>query len=113
MKTTTITLLIFLVSFMSKAQSLEGVWDTGQENTTVEIKSVDGVYQGKVVRSDKAKAGKLMLVDITEEGDVYEGKVYSIKKEKWYDATLELNNDVLNITVSVGFLSKEVQWNKM
>uniref|UniRef100_UPI004047654B hypothetical protein n=1 Tax=Algoriphagus sp. TaxID=1872435 RepID=UPI004047654B len=50
--------LIFLLSSFSALaqQSILGRWNTGQENTVLEVKEVQGKIEGRIVASDHTKA---------------------------------------------------------
>lgn len=106
--------MLFLAIAMNAQQSLAGAWDTGKENTKIEIASTDGVYSGKTVASDntKVKMGKTMLKDIKSVGGAWKGKMYSPKKDQWYDAVLKTQGNQLLITVKAGMMSKTIMWKK-
>ena len=99
---------------MSAQQSIAGTWNTGKENTKIEITEVDGLYQGKIISSDneQAKIGKLLLKDIKSVRKGYKGKLFAAKKGEWMDAELKEKDNKLSITVSAGFMSKTVEWFK-
>lgn len=108
-----IILLLFVVSM--KAQTAPtGVWNTGTDNTKIEITEVDESYVGTLIASDNAKAkiGKQLLKDLTPNGEKWKGKLYAPKKDKWLNATLQEKGDVLHITVGSGFMSKTLKWKK-
>jgi len=94
---------------LSYSQSIEGVWNTGKENTTIEIKN----GEGKIYSSDNQKAtkGKLMIKEIQKTNNTYKGKLYIIKKKRWVDAEFIPNGNSLNVTVSAGWRSKTLKWN--
>ncbi|MEL6255001.1 MAG: hypothetical protein AAFR87_23540 [Bacteroidota bacterium] len=99
---------------MSAQQSIAGIWNTGKENTKIEITEVDGLYQGKILSSDndKAKIGKLILKDIKSVRKGYKGKLFAAQKGEWMNAELKEKDNKLSITVSAGFMSKTVEWFK-
>lgn len=108
--------LIFL-SFSLEAQtSLEGIWDTGKENTQLEVApGEDGSLVGVLRSSDneRVEVGTPILKDIAQKGETWVGKLYSLKKEKWYDAVFVLEGDVLSITVKAGMMRKTIVWTKV
>ncbi|NLR91545.1 MULTISPECIES: DUF2147 domain-containing protein [Flammeovirga] len=109
-----IALLIFsMISFISFGQDIKGKWNTGKEDTIVEIKG-DDVLEGKIssTHNPKGKVGTVILRDLKKKGDHYEGEIYSIKKDEWYNADVKVVDDHLEVKVSVGFLSKTVEWKK-
>jgi len=109
-----ITFCMLCFALTMHAQSIAGVWNTGQENTKIEITEKSGVYSGKLVASDNAKAkiGALLIKDVKSVGGEWEGKMYSPKKGKWYNATLEEKGGQLLVTVKSGWMSKTVEWKK-
>jgi len=96
------------------AQSLAGVWNTGEENTKIEITEDNDVITGKILSSDNAKAavGNQILKNLKFSDGQWTGKIYAAKKEEWYDATLEEKDNQLNITIKVGWMSKTITWKK-
>jgi len=80
-----ITSLFFLLITalgVSAQTAPTGVWNTGNENTKVEITEADGVYVGKVISSDKegAEIGRTLLKDLKQDGEAWQGKLFSQKK---------------------------------
>lgn len=110
MKTLLIFLGLLLTSFSINAQqSIDAIWDTGKQNTTIEIKN----GEGKIYSSDNIKAtkGKLMIKEINKIDNKYKGKLYIIKINKWVDAVFVPNGNLLSITISTGWQSKTLKWN--
>lgn len=91
-----------------------GVWNTGQDNTLVEITNVEGRYIGKLISSDSpdAKIGNLLLKDLKSVGGVWKGQLYAPKRGAWYDATVEAKGDRLIIKVGSGLTSKTITWTR-
>lgn len=113
MKTIIVTVgLIFTVVVMNAQDTLAGVYDTGKGNTKIEIKEQEGVCTGTVVSSDKLKPGTLMLKEITSVGGTWQGKLYSVKKKKWYDAVFREEDGQLLVTVDAGIAKRTVTWTK-
>jgi uncharacterized protein (DUF2147 family) len=115
MKTLFIFLGLFLTSVSMKAQqSINGIWNTGQDNTKIEVKSENGIYNGKIISSDNSnvKKGTLILKEVKSESGKWKGKLYSLKKKEWFDAVLELKGSKLMVTVKSGWASKTVEWTK-
>jgi len=83
--------MLFSTLAINAQQSIAGIWNTGKENTKVEIAEADGIYEDKIVSSDNAKAkiGKQMLKEISFVDGVWKGKI-----------------------VQAGLMSKTVQWSK-
>lgn len=114
MKNLVLLIVMFFTTISMNAQSLAGVWNTGEDYTKIEISEDNGVYNGKIHSSDNAKAkiGNPILKDVKFSNGKGEGKIYAAKKGKWYDAILEENGNKLNITIKVGFMSKTLTWEK-
>lgn len=94
---------------------LLGVWDTGKDNTKVEIAKINRKLVGKIKSTDNknAKIGNTILKDIVQDGDEWSAKIYAPKKDDWFDAELEVEESTLEITISVGFMSKTLEWKKV
>lgn len=108
-------LIIISTLSLNAQQSIEGIWNTGKENTTIEIKNISNGWIGEIAASDNPKAskGKLMIKDIQKEKNGYKGKLYVAKKNKWVDALFEPTGKILLVTVSVGWKKKKIEWKKM
>ncbi|MEM9833216.1 MAG: hypothetical protein AAF944_21460 [Bacteroidota bacterium] len=105
--------LLFRLS-LNAQQPPVGIWNTGKDNTKIEIAEVDGVYKGEIVSSDntKAKIGKLLLKEVKSVDGEWKGKLFAAKRGEWMDAVLEEKDNQLVITVSKGWISKTVKWSK-
>ena len=114
MKFAIITIILFSAFTMNAQQAPTGIWNTGKDNTKIEIKEADGVYEGIILSSDNAKApvGKQLLKDVKLVDGAWTGKLFAAKKGKWMDAVLEEKGKQLLITVSAGFMSKTVEWTR-
>lgn len=104
--------LILSAITMNAQQSIAGTWNTGNENTKIEITKTNGIYNGKTVSSDnpEVKIGKVFLKNVKSSGDKWKGKVYSPKKDTWYNAVLEEKNGQLLVTIKSGWVSKTLKW---
>ncbi len=91
-----------------------GIWNTGKENTKIEIAEVNGFYEGEIVSSDNAKAKirKLLLKEVKSVDGEWKGKLFAAKRGEWVDAILEEKDNQLVITVSKGWMKKTVKWSK-
>ncbi len=115
MKTIFLTIGIALLAFSTHAQeSLKGVWNTGEDNTLIEIIEEDGAYAGKVTASDKteAKIGAKILQDVALYKGEWKGKLYSAKKSKWFDVILNEEDNTLFLKVKAGLATKTVEWTR-
>lgn len=106
--------ILFFALSMNAQQSLAGIWNTGKDNTKIEISSTDDVYNGTVVSSDndKVKIGNQFLKDVKWVDGKWKGKLYSPKKDKWYTAVLEETGDQLLVKVKAGMTSRTLEWKK-
>lgn len=104
-----LAMLIGSISNTYAQQSIEGIWNTGKENTTIEIKKTEG----KIHSSENLKAtpNMLMIKDLKKSNNEFKGKLYVIKKDKWVDAVFVPIGNTLTVTVSAGFQSKTLKWN--
>lgn len=110
--------LIFLLSSFSALaqQSILGRWNTGQENTVLEVKEVQGKIEGRIVASDHTKAplGRLILKDVTKEnGDIVKGSLYSLRKDKWFEATFAPQSKNMEVILTLGWVTRKFNWIKL
>lgn len=101
--------LLLTTIYVNAQQSIEGLWDIGQDNTKIEIIGTIG----KIHSSDNEKAtvGKLIVKELKRIDNTYKGKLYLIKKNRWIDAVFVPNGNFLNVTISAGRQSKTLKWN--
>lgn len=110
------SLLFIITLFLSSAAigqtDLRGLWDTGEDNSQVEVFQENGQWKGVLKSSDnpKAKLGTPMLKNLEKKGDGWKGQIYSPKKKDWFDAFFIRENTQLKIKVTAGFMTKEVIW---
>ena len=113
-----VTAVLFIFLFgaisMNAQSSLNGIWNTAQDSTKIEIKSENGIYIGKIISSDNlnVKKGTLILKEVKSVSGKSEGKLHSLKKKKLFDAVLELKGSKVMVTVKSGWQSKTVEWTK-
>jgi len=114
MKKLSMLIVVLFAVLSMNAQSLAGIWSTGEDNTKIEITEDDGVTNGKILSSDNAKAniGNQILKDVKLSNGAYKGQLYAAKKGEWYDAVLKENGNQLDITIKVGWMSKTITWKK-
>jgi uncharacterized protein (DUF2147 family) len=93
---------------------LSGKWNTGEKNTIVQFEKLEGVFIGKIISSgnNKVKPGTLIMKDISPRGDRWYGKLYSLKRNKWYDTKISATGYSLNIVITVGYHEKTIRWTK-
>lgn len=107
--------LVFLVLIVSSKifgqNEIVGKWNTGKENSIVEIYEDSGALFGKIISSDQpGVVGKINLRNLENKGDHWEGELFVFKRRSWYDVSIHEENDTLYLIISVGFFEKEVQW---
>ncbi|UTW63605.1 DUF2147 domain-containing protein [bacterium SCSIO 12741] len=106
---------LMLFSFVASAQSsIQGLWATGDNNTVIEITQVQSHCEGKIKSTDNedVQKGTLILKDLEKSGDTWEGKIYAPKRESWYDVEITPEANQLIVEVSVGFLSRTLEWSR-
>lgn len=116
MKQLSVLLFVLFAAISVNAQTaISGTWNTGTDNTTIELKKTGDKYGGKIVSSDnsKAKKGKQIVKDVTSQKGAWKGKIYIAQKGKWADAKFVRKGDTLEVTIYSGWMSKTVKWEKV
>lgn len=114
-KTRTMLYLFLLISISLMAQpSILGRWNTGQENTIIEIKETAGKIEGRIVTSDHTKVpiGRIILKDVYRVNQNFKGKLYSLRKNKWFDAEFSPKQEKIEVAITVGWVTREINWKK-
>lgn len=106
--------LLWSSIIMNAQDSLTGIWNTGKDNTKIEISEVNGTVEGKTYSSDNASAkiGKLILKDVHSDDGIWKGKIFAAKMGKWMDAVFKVEDKQLFVTVKQGWKSKTLNWVK-
>jgi len=112
--------LIFMLTFIlmmvnpSANNDITGVWKTGRNNTRVKIYRKNNAMYGKILSSDNPQApiGKDVLENLTRDGENWKGSMYSWKKDKWVEVTLEPNGDMLKFKINVGVFPVRFEWKR-
>jgi uncharacterized protein (DUF2147 family) len=115
MKSILLMAIFGLIGSSIFAQSdISGTWNTGEQNTLVEIVKEGEAYAGKVISSnnDKLKPGTLLIKDVKRKKKKWMGQLYAPKKDEWYKAEFANKGNTLEIVLSVGIMSKTVEWTK-
>jgi uncharacterized protein (DUF2147 family) len=91
-----------------------GTWNTLEDNTKIQILEQNGILIGKIKSSDntKAQVGRLILKDLIKNGNSWSGKIFAVKKNEWYDVEITTKKNALNLKIQVGFLHKNLTWEK-
>lgn len=110
-------LLIFTIlssTYIVAQTPIDGVWNTGKDNTKINITEENSIWTGKTLSSDNenAKIGTVMLKDLEKKGKTWHGKLFFAKKNVWYNVKIQPNGDQLELTIKVGFISKTITWER-
>ena len=94
--------------------SILGRWNIGQENTVIEVKETAGKIEGRIVTSDHTKVpiGRLILKDVYRVNQNFKGKLYSLRKGKWFDAEFYLKQEKMEVAITVGWATRKINWKK-
>ncbi len=113
-KILTLLIVSLLGSTIIAQTDISGTWTFGYKNTIVNISEKDGIYSGEIASSDnpKAKIGKQILKDFKQKKSGWTGKLYSARRNKWFDVVIKNVDDTLEIVVSAGFRKKTIVWKK-
>ena len=106
-------LSLFSITVFSQPD-ISGKWNTGDQNTILEIEQQDGVYIGRIISSDnpEVKPGKVILKDVKPKNAGWTGKIYAPRRDEWHDAEISINGDKMKLVMSVGFFSKTIEWTR-
>lgn len=112
-----LTIIIASIS-LSKTISqstLEGVWDTGMENTLIHIYKSDDQYMGKVLASDNEKAPIDMQVlrNVKQVESHWEGEFFIPRFGTWMEAEFAPSKESLDVQVSVGWFKRKRTWSRV
>lgn len=116
MKIIVLILSLFISPIVVLAQeSILGHWNTGQENTVIEIQETEGKMEGRIISSDNPKApvGKLILKDLYSDKNLLKGKLYSPKRDRWFDASFSPSLKEMEVIISAGWVKQQVNWTKL
>lgn len=105
---------MFSIVYSSAQQSLEGLWKTGKEETIIEISFSSEQLIGKIKSSnnEEAEMGKIILKALRSEGNKWVGKIYAVKRKKWYNVEIISKEEVLELKISFGLMTRSLQWKK-
>lgn len=105
---------MFSIVYSSAQQSLEGLWKTGKEETIIEISFSSEQLIGKIKSSnnEEAEMGKIILKALRSEGSKWVGKIYAVKRKKWYNVEIISKEEVLELKISFGLMTRSLQWKK-
>ncbi|MCR9278686.1 MAG: DUF2147 domain-containing protein [Pseudomonadaceae bacterium] len=111
--------LALLSTHAASASGIEGLWDNEANPVSMVILvSDDGVATGKVAQNEQnpESVGRLILKSVVADpGDnkLWRGQVFAARLGEFRDAEVRLVDDErLEISVKVGFLSRTVGWTR-
>lgn len=94
------------------AKAILGKWKKVGTEGVVEVTEASGVFNGKLIKSEKEKelVGQLLFRDLkfNAEKRLYEGKIYSPERKRLYDATYTVTGNKLTLTVK----GRTVEWER-
>lgn len=108
-----IILLLTSTSLMAQNPIL-GQWHTGQEQTIIEIIEVEGKIEGRIIESSNAKVpiGRCILTGVYSHPEGVKGKLYSLRKNKWFEASFFPSTNQMEITINAGLAKRAVNWKR-
>lgn len=111
--------LIVVLSFFSIFQNpseyiIIGTWNTLENNTRIQIIEEKGMLIGRIKSSDntKVQVGKIILKDLTKTGNSWSGKIFSLKRNEWYDVEIIPQKNKLDLKIQIGFVHRSLTWEK-
>lgn len=114
MKVITLVFALFIAAPLFAQAFIEGRWDTGEQQSTVEISTTAQGITGTIVSSDEPRVvGKKNLRNLKKVDDHWEGEIYAFKRERWFDVEIEERGDQLELNISVGFFSTQRTWTRL
>lgn len=91
-----------------KQDEIIAIWNTGEAE--VAIYQVNEWYIGSPINSEGERNSALEILNLKYEKGKWVGKIYSRKRDKLFDVTCEVEEDKLLLEVSIGFMSRDLEW---
>ncbi len=111
---TFIVIAIMSIATSAFAQSgpdaIVGKWKTNEG--LIEIVKKNDRFLGYPVKPDGTTNMGRKILDVAYDDKKWEGEVYSIKREDWFDFESEIEGSKMLVEVSAGFISKDFEWVK-
>ena len=110
-----IVILLFFFTFQNPSEYIIiGTWNTLESNTKIQIVEEKGMLIGRIKSSDntKVQVGKLILKDLIKTGNSWSGKIFSLKRNEWYDVEIIPQKNNLDLKIQIGFIHKSLSWEK-
>ena len=107
-------LLILSATFLFSDESIVGFWQTGKNNTVVEIYEKDGLFFGKVIKSKKvgASIGKDLITNCRLIDGKYYGELNNLKSNETFNIILSTKEEDIEIAVLLGFFKQKKIWSR-
>ena len=114
MKKILATILIIYSSSVFAQSNLVGIWETGEENTNIEISEIEGRLSGILKSTDnkKAEIGRVILKDLEQKGSKWEGQIWAARRQRWFDVLITPTENLLELEIDAGFRTKSVEWKR-
>ena len=107
-----IILMTLFFGYVNGQSDIEGVWNTGRDNTLIDIQLEKSEWVGKIKSSDNERAviGKIILKELNKEGKKWKGQLFVAKRQKWFDVELAPDGTTMKLVISAGFSKRNVEW---
>lgn len=114
MKTLIVVLSFFCIFQNPSEYVIIGTWNTLENNTRIQIIEEKGMLIGRIKSSDntKVQVGKIILKDLTKTGNSWSGKIFSLKRNEWYDVEIIPQKNKLDLKIQIGFVHRSLTWEK-
>lgn len=114
MKTIIVVLSFFYIFQNPSEYIIIGTWNTLENNTKIQIVEEKGMLIGRIKSSDntKVQVGKLILKDLIKTGNSWSGKIFSLKRNEWYDVEIIPQKNNLDLKIQIGYIHKSLTWEK-
>ncbi len=112
---TLIVFLSFFYTFQNPSENIIiGTWNTLENNTKIHIVEEKGMLIGRIKSSDntQVQVGKIILKDLIKTGKSWSGKIFSLKRNEWYDVEIFPQKNKLDLKIQIGFIQKSITWEK-
>lgn len=100
--------------FLNAQNDISGIWNTGEDETKIEIKRLESEWKGRVLSSNNSdfKPNTVVLRKLTKKGELWRGQIYAPKRNEWYNVEITQKENLLSLEVSLGFLSRTIEWER-
>jgi uncharacterized protein (DUF2147 family) len=114
MKTLIVVLSFFCIFQNPSEYIIIGTWNTLENNTRIQIIEEKSMLIGRIKSSDntKVQVGKIILKDLTKTGNSWSGKIFSLKRNEWYDVEIIPQKNKLDLKIQIGFVHRSLTWEK-